>query len=1254
MVQTDIRQVSSFLNTLNKNVRENAPLLLSSLQDFSVCIRLELFLCCWRFETSGLPNDTASFQGVREGRPATLFTAVVYISRTDNALATKIALNETKAFEDLDDTDQSAEADSSSDSESDSSSDTDEDGGQNQQNESSSKFTAESSESNDLELPKILEMIRFLITCLYKMPIRRPAALERLKSRLSDNFTAYREFDILFVRDLHPDLETTIATRLGSLVSLRRQIIEYREEHNERMQPRITTQVQSFSPVLQVTSENLDTTKSEQAVDATVSEVKGLEISLPSKATTHRNTLDHPEFKDFVYPPSVAPSETSRASSYAVGKIKIGIPNMPRDSNGMLLTHFVCPYCSIAVTLRSEKLWKKHVLADLKPYVCSFSGCTLQDHFFAGRKEWYQHETQEHRLVWHCNVEQHDRYHEQTEFLDHMSQSHDVTFLPDQVASIAPMFRCPDRSSEGKCNMCFRHSKNLRSHVARHLERIALFALPRWYNEDANSQSSEGQGSQRASSSGDERGAALDTDDAEGHVSASDSASSATVRDVNMRAIEDDDDPVNIQENPVPDSDEMDWDSITKKFSHARLPVMGGEGPGINLRLNLTPPPTKDEKDHAKEFLSLWRPDGQESQIALLRLVPEARLDAFEDCIESIAQVTATQATDHDPNSRDGRTLYLCGRPGWGKTTLIKHLSTVNMLRRAASQRYSDASSRDFSEIQLVVAAYYFDNSTSSYRGLLQSLLHQILRQRPGLLFRIGYSRTNGMHNVEYPTAVSRALEMLQDSSVWILLDGIDEVGYQVKSPVFRFLGKLRLENPNLTICVTGTEGSPDCLVGLNPETLELADRAADLKKFMANDNSTGTAINDLSQVESIIDCADGLFLPLHILFDLIQTQNSSVTLHTLPRSFRTPDEFFEDVFQSFSQEAQKQAATIILLMLGLERPRFLTLVARYSGRRDDARQAYPDHLVEMGRHGATELIREMCPFVHIYYGDKHLEARFSHGEIARYLKSATGKALLQSCVSRDDDIEYHYHVDVCEALLAEISLYPEVNKEALTDFAYWMKQLDRKDGLCLQRWDLLNNLRDTLELYQNPKARDITRPTHPEFWKYFPSQNNLVSLLREHGAKLGNSELLASHLGLTSNEEESVDTEVIIALLESGLDINAIRDGTERSLWHAYLAAALKDKKYVDQRFQTVQAMIRYGAQFEGHIDGEDSNEKVEIRSILRHMFSGQDEFRRDQSRGSTRFLILESIAKERGKSKKVPSTIWSDPATIQPRDGG
>ena len=94
-----------------------------------------------------------------------------------------------------------------------------------------------SARNNNLELPKTLELIRFIINCLYKMPIRRPAALERITERISTQFAPYQQYDAQFVRDLHPELDPTIAARLGRLVSLRRQILAYQEKHNRNLQP---------------------------------------------------------------------------------------------------------------------------------------------------------------------------------------------------------------------------------------------------------------------------------------------------------------------------------------------------------------------------------------------------------------------------------------------------------------------------------------------------------------------------------------------------------------------------------------------------------------------------------------------------------------------------------------------------------------------------------------------------------------------------------------------------------------------------------------------------------------------------------------------------------------------------------------------------------------------------------------------------------------------------------------------------------
>jgi len=125
---------------------------------------------------------------------------------------------------------------------------------------------------------------------------------------------------------------------------------------------------------------------------------------------------------------------------------------------------------------------RKHVLHDLQPYVCTFQGCDMSDHLFTSRENWYSHESQVHRAMWSCNSCQSPTnirlsFPTQTEFLDHMEQTHDSN--RDTVLQTLEAFRRPVSVVDGVCCLCKRHAANLKSHLGRHLELIALFALPR-------------------------------------------------------------------------------------------------------------------------------------------------------------------------------------------------------------------------------------------------------------------------------------------------------------------------------------------------------------------------------------------------------------------------------------------------------------------------------------------------------------------------------------------------------------------------------------------------------------------------------------------------------------------------------------------------------------------------------------------------------------------------------------------------------
>lgn len=106
---------------------------------------------------------------------------------------------------------------------------------------------------------------------------------------------------------------------------------------------------------------------------------------------------------------------------------------------------------------------------------------------FATRDTWFQHEMQMHRVEYFCNAEAHPVHSNLSNFKDHMQREHDISLKDLTNSAAMNMFRRPVSSSEGICNLCFREEpvKNMKSHVSKHLEQVALFAIPRAeYGED--------------------------------------------------------------------------------------------------------------------------------------------------------------------------------------------------------------------------------------------------------------------------------------------------------------------------------------------------------------------------------------------------------------------------------------------------------------------------------------------------------------------------------------------------------------------------------------------------------------------------------------------------------------------------------------------------------------------------------------------------------------------------------------------------
>lgn len=151
---------------------------------------------------------------------------------------------------------------------------------------------------------------------------------------------------------------------------------------------------------------------------------------------------------------------------------------------------------------------RKHIMRDLAPYVCTYEKCTEPDQMFDNRDAWFSHESQ-HYSAYFCGIQSHPPHDNFVSFRDHMTSIHSTSISHDGDTSKMEIFLRRVPRLDGQCNLCAQPTNHLKHHIGRHLERIALFALPRNHApddaeaeqlEDYNASVGNVQGSDRRSS----------------------------------------------------------------------------------------------------------------------------------------------------------------------------------------------------------------------------------------------------------------------------------------------------------------------------------------------------------------------------------------------------------------------------------------------------------------------------------------------------------------------------------------------------------------------------------------------------------------------------------------------------------------------------------------------------------------------------------------------------------------------------------
>ncbi|TEY71628.1 hypothetical protein BOTCAL_0089g00070 [Botryotinia calthae] len=320
--------------------------------------------------------------------------------------------------------------------------------------------------------------------------------------------TRYRfdaTYDIGHVREKHGSARSSadwLIVRLGKAITRRRQYLRYREDHHGKL------------------TRDWD--------DVMIIEKEDKTIAL-TKATTFVENTTTARKDGFDLGSSFGSKTSYEATVIGESTGRLNVPSHPRmafeDVPFQFGSPFRCPYCFTEQVVENRSAWKKHVFRDLRPYVCTFQECDLR--MFRSRNEWFAHEVQNHRREWVCQQCQHAPFSSSSAYEVHLNSTHQVEVKGSQLKALLLQSEEPvDKLSSTACRLCDQwetiiedkklNSKQLllhegqpsqlygtrgqfRRHLGRHMEQLALFALP--FNEDTMEDDSLSEGEYHEDSS---------------------------------------------------------------------------------------------------------------------------------------------------------------------------------------------------------------------------------------------------------------------------------------------------------------------------------------------------------------------------------------------------------------------------------------------------------------------------------------------------------------------------------------------------------------------------------------------------------------------------------------------------------------------------------------------------------------------------------------------------------------------------------
>ncbi|KAF5554618.1 transcription factor Cys6 [Fusarium mexicanum] len=340
-------------------------------------------------------------------------------------------------------------------------------------------------------LSRLVTDIAEATDCLLRLSaaIANPAPHERFRklgAGPNEDISFYNAHDVRYVQDKFPKISQDLPDVLGKFITRRRQFFKYREAHHAKLAVGLDQETQK------------DTGRTEIVPNTVAS-------SLPEHFKGS-GVIDEDSRSD------MAMSETSYATSAGYlmledGEMKpappLKVPPRPTEADKGV---FECPFCYRMISASTRGAWKRHVFGDLRPYTCLFSRCAGSNTDFDRRHRWQLHVSQYHWRIWSCPFKCGSTFQASDELGDHIRHQHLTNASDEHLSTVVARGEVSiSKDVTQECPLCRQAISGLKSyikHVGRHLEQLALHALPKIGDEELEDGAESGEQNDEASELG--------------------------------------------------------------------------------------------------------------------------------------------------------------------------------------------------------------------------------------------------------------------------------------------------------------------------------------------------------------------------------------------------------------------------------------------------------------------------------------------------------------------------------------------------------------------------------------------------------------------------------------------------------------------------------------------------------------------------------------------------------------------------------